>query len=119
MTDDFDYQLETLAIRAGQERSQFGEHAEALYLTSSFVADNAAQAAARFTGAEPGFIYSRFTNPTVTLFQDRLAALEGAEAAVADFPCVIIAPLFERLMQLASSPLANGSHGFTRIRNQS
>ncbi len=83
MTDDFDYQLETLAIRAGQERSQFGEHAEALYLTSSFVADNAAQAAARFTGAEPGFIYSRFTNPTVTLFQDRLAALEGAEAAVA------------------------------------
>ncbi|MBL8507495.1 MAG: aminotransferase class I/II-fold pyridoxal phosphate-dependent enzyme, partial [Chitinimonas sp.] len=83
MTDDFDYQLETLAIRAGQERSQFGEHAEALYLTSSFVADNAAQAAARFTGAEPGFIYSRFTNPTVTLLQDRLAALEGAEAAVA------------------------------------
>jgi len=80
MTDDFDYQLETLAIRAGQERSQFGEP---LYLTSSFVADNAAQAAARFTGAEPGFIYSRFTNPTVTLFQDRLAALEGAEAAVA------------------------------------
>ncbi|GAB3265268.1 O-succinylhomoserine sulfhydrylase [Chitinimonas naiadis] len=83
MSDEFEYHLETLAIRAGQERSQFGEHAEALYLTSSFVADNAAQAAARFTGVEPGYIYSRFTNPTVTQFQERLAALEGAEAAVA------------------------------------
>lgn len=83
MQDDIELHLETLAIRAGQERSQFGEHAEALYLTSSFVADNAAQAAARFTGVEPGFIYSRFTNPTVTQFQERLAALEGAEAAVA------------------------------------
>ncbi|SFZ72387.1 O-succinylhomoserine sulfhydrylase [Chitinimonas taiwanensis] len=83
MQDDFELHLETLAIRAGQERSQFGEHAEALYLTSSFVADNAAQAAARFTGVEPGYIYSRFTNPTVTQFQERLAALEGAEAAVA------------------------------------
>lgn len=83
MSDEFDYHLETLAIRTGQERSQFGEHAEALYLSSSFVADNAAQAAARFTGVEPGYIYSRFTNPTVTQFQERLAALEGAEAAVA------------------------------------
>ncbi|PHV11188.1 O-succinylhomoserine sulfhydrylase [Chitinimonas sp. BJB300] len=83
MQDEFEYHLETLAVRAGQERSQFGEHAEALYMTSSFVADNAAQAAARFTGAEPGYIYSRFTNPTVTQFQDRLAAMEGAEAAVA------------------------------------
>ncbi|QNM98119.1 O-succinylhomoserine sulfhydrylase [Chitinimonas koreensis] len=83
MNDEFEYHLETLAVRAGQERSQYGEHSEALYLSSSFVADNAAQAAARFTGAEPGFIYSRFTNPTVTLFQDRLAALEGGETAVA------------------------------------
>ncbi|MGQ5524012.1 O-succinylhomoserine sulfhydrylase [Chitinimonas sp. PSY-7] len=83
MHDEFDYHLETLAIRAGQERSQFGEHAEALYMTSSFVADNAAQAAARFTGAEPGYIYSRFTNPTVNQFQERLAAMEGAETAVA------------------------------------
>ncbi len=74
---------ETLAVRAGQERSQFGEHAEALYLTSSFVFDNAAQAAARFSGAEEGNVYSRFTNPTVTMFQTRLAALEGAEACVA------------------------------------
>jgi O-succinylhomoserine sulfhydrylase len=76
-------QLETLAVRAGQERSQFGEHAEALYLTSSFVFDNAAQAAARFSGAEAGNVYSRFTNPTVTMFQERLAALEGAEDCIA------------------------------------
>lgn len=74
---------ETLAVRAGQERSQFGEHAEALYLTSSFVFDNAAQAAARFAGTEEGNVYSRFTNPTVTMFQTRLAALEGADACVA------------------------------------
>ena len=75
--------LETLAVRAGQERSQFGEHAEALYLTSSYVFESAAQAAARFSGAEAGNVYSRFTNPTVTMFQERLAALEGAEACVA------------------------------------
>ena len=81
MSDD--YQLETLALRAGTHRSQFNEHSEALYLTSSFVFENAAQAAARFAGNEPGNIYSRFTNPTVTAFQERLAALEGAEACVA------------------------------------
>lgn len=81
MADDF--QLETLALRAGTHRSQFNEHSEALYLTSSFVFENAAQAAARFAGDEPGNIYSRFTNPTVTAFQERLAALEGAEACVA------------------------------------
>jgi hypothetical protein len=78
------YDIETLAVRAGTARSQFNEHSEALYLTSSFVFDNAAQAAARFQGSEPGNIYSRFTNPTVTAFQDRLAALEGAEACVGD-----------------------------------
>lgn len=78
-----DWQLDTLAVRAGQERSQFGEHAEALYLTSSFVFESAAQAAARFSGAEAGNVYSRFTNPTVTMLQERLAALEGAEACVA------------------------------------
>lgn len=78
-----DWSPETLAVRAGQERSQFNEHAEALFLTSSFVFDNAAQAAARFSGAEEGNVYARFTNPTVTNFQQRLAALEGAEACVA------------------------------------
>ena len=77
------WSFETLAVRAGQERSQFGEHSEALYLTSSFVFENAAQAAARFSGEEPGNVYARFTNPTVTTMQERLAALEGAEACVA------------------------------------
>lgn len=79
--DEFDF--DTLAVRAGQERSQFGEHSEALYLTSSFVFESAAQAAARFSGAEEGNVYARFTNPTVTMLQTRLAALEGAEACVA------------------------------------
>ncbi len=81
MSDDFE--LETLAVRAGIHRSQFNEHSEAMYLTSSFVFENAAQAAARFSGQEPGNIYARFTNPTVTVFQERLAALEGAEFCVA------------------------------------
>lgn len=81
MPEEFD--LETLAVRAGIHRTQFNEHAEALYLTSSFVFDNAAQAAARFAGTEPGTVYSRFTNPTVTAFQERLAALEGAESCIA------------------------------------
>jgi O-succinylhomoserine sulfhydrylase len=77
------YQPETLAVHAGTARSQFGEHSEALFLTSSFVFENAAQAAARFIGEQPGNIYSRFTNPTVTMFEERLAALEGAEQCVA------------------------------------
>ncbi|MDP1997866.1 MAG: O-succinylhomoserine sulfhydrylase [Gallionella sp.] len=77
------YQPETLAVRAGVVRSQFGENSEALFLTSSFVFENAAQAAARFIGEQPGNIYSRFTNPTVTMFEERLAALEGAEQCVA------------------------------------
>ncbi|MDO9227113.1 MAG: O-succinylhomoserine sulfhydrylase [Sulfurimicrobium sp.] len=81
MKDDFD--LETLAIRAGTQRSQFNEHSEAMFLTSSFVFESAAQAADRFGGQEPGNIYSRFTNPSVTMLQDRLAALEGAEFCVA------------------------------------
>ncbi len=78
-----DYQMETLAVRSGIERSQFNEHSEALYLTSSFVFKNAAEAAARFSGQTPGNIYARFTNPTVTAFQERLAVLEGAECCVA------------------------------------
>ncbi len=77
------YQPETLAIHAGTARSQFGEHSEAMFLTSSFVFENAAQAAARFIGEQPGNIYSRFTNPTVTMFEERLAAMEGAEQCVA------------------------------------
>ena len=77
------YQPETLAVRAGTVQSQFGENSEALFLTSSFTFESAAQAAARFTGEQPGNIYSRFTNPTVTMFEERLAALEGAEQCVA------------------------------------
>ena len=77
------YQPETLAVHAGTVRSQFGEHSEALFLTSSFVFENAAQAAARFIGEQPGNIYSRFTNPTVTMFEERLAAMEGAEQCIA------------------------------------
>ncbi len=70
-------------MHAGTVRSQFNENSEAMFLTSSFVFDNAAQAAARFIGEEPGNIYSRFTNPTVTMFEERLAAMEGAEQCVA------------------------------------
>jgi O-succinylhomoserine sulfhydrylase len=75
--------FDTRAVRAGTLRSDFQEHAEALFLTSSFVYKSAAEAARKFANQEPGYIYSRFTNPTVTMFQDRLAALEGAEACVA------------------------------------
>ena len=83
MSEHDDYELETLAVRAGIARSQFNEHSEALYLTSSFVFGSAAEAAARFSGQTPGNIYARFTNPTVTAFQERLAVLEGAESCVA------------------------------------
>jgi O-succinylhomoserine sulfhydrylase len=74
---------DTLAVRAGGVRSDFREHSEALSLTTSFVYGSAGEAARRFANEEPGNIYSRFTNPTVAMFQDRLAALEGAEACVA------------------------------------
>jgi O-succinylhomoserine sulfhydrylase len=77
------YHLETLAVRAGTLTTEFGENSEAVFLNSSFRFKNAAQAAARFGGTEPGNIYSRFTNPTVSMFQDKLAALEGAEQCVA------------------------------------
>jgi O-succinylhomoserine sulfhydrylase len=78
-----DLGLDTLAVRAGQSRTHEGEHSEALFLTSSFVFESAAVAAARFSGDQPGNVYARYTNPTVRIFQDRIAALEGAEAAVA------------------------------------
>lgn len=81
MNDDYD--IDTLAIRAGTVRSQFNEHSEAMFLTSSFVFGSAAEAAARFKGEQPGPIYARFTNPTVSMMEARLAALEGAERCVA------------------------------------
>lgn len=73
---------DTLAIRSGFERSQFGEHGEPIMTTSSYVFGSAAEAAARFSGEQKGPIYSRFTNPTVQIFEARLAALEGAEACI-------------------------------------
>jgi len=76
-------QSETLAVRAGIDRSHHGEHAEAMFLTSSFVFPNAHEAAERFQGRSPGNVYSRFTNPTVSAFEERLAAMEGAEMGVA------------------------------------
>ena len=75
--------FETLAVRAGQQRTAEHEHAEPIFPTSSYVFDNAAQAAARFKGEEAGNIYSRFTNPTVRTFEQRLAALEGGDSCVA------------------------------------
>ena len=97
-------EFDTLALRAGIHRSQFGEHSEAMYLTSSFVFENAAQAAARFTGGAEGNIYSRFTNPTVTAFQERLAALEGAEG------CVATASGMSAILATAMAVLKSGDH---------
>ena len=97
-------EFDTLAVRAGIHRSQFGEHSEAMYLTSSFVFENAAQAAARFTGGAEGNIYSRFTNPTVSAFQERLAALEGAEA------CVATASGMSAILAMAMALLKAGDH---------
>jgi len=77
------YQFDTLAVRTGHRRTSENEHGEPIFTTSSFVFDNAAQAAARFSGDDPGNIYSRFTNPTVQNFEQRLAALEGGESCVA------------------------------------
>jgi O-succinylhomoserine sulfhydrylase len=97
-------EFDTLALRTGIHRSQFGEHSEAMYLTSSFVFENAAQAAARFTGAAEGNVYSRFTNPTVTAFQERLAALEGAET------CVATASGMSAILATAMAVLKSGDH---------
>ncbi len=74
--------LDTLAVREGLPPSQWGENSEALFLTSSFVHPDAATAAARFANEEEAFVYSRFSNPTVTMMERRLAALEGTEACI-------------------------------------
>ena len=95
---------DTLAVRAGIDRSRFNEHAEALYLTSSFVFDNAAQAAARFGDREEGNVYSRFSNPTVTALQTRLAALEGGEG------CIATASGMAAILSLAVAVLKAGDH---------
>src|SRR5438046_10365921 len=98
------YDIETLAVRSGIHRSQFNEHSEALYLTSSFVFENAAEAADRFCNNAPGNIYSRFTNPTVTAFQERLAALAGAQA------CVATASGISAILATAMAILKAGDH---------
>jgi len=77
------FELGTLGVRAGQQRTGFREHSEALFLTSSYVFGSAADAAAGFAGTGEGYVYSRYTNPTVTMMQERLAALEGGQACVA------------------------------------
>jgi len=98
------FEQSTLGVRAGQRRTGFQEHSEALFLTSSFVFDSARQAAGRFTGGEEGFVYSRFTNPTVSMFQDRLAALEGAEA------CVATASGMSAILAMSMALLKAGDH---------
>ena len=75
--------FDTNAIRAGINRTEEGEHSEAMFLTSSFVFKNAKEAAERFKNSQDGNVYSRFTNPTVRLFEERLASLEGAQKCVA------------------------------------
>lgn len=82
-SDKSDYHFSTRAVRAGQRRTEEGEHSEPIFTTSSYVFDSAEEAAARFSGTEPGNIYSRFTNPTIRTFEERLAALEGGERCVA------------------------------------
>jgi len=84
MTDDFEqWGFDTRAVRVGSHRTNEGEHSEPIFPTSSYVFKSAAEAAARFAGSQPGNIYSRFTNPTVRAFEERLAALEGGETCVA------------------------------------
>jgi O-succinylhomoserine sulfhydrylase len=83
MSDYEEFDFETRAVRAGQIRTAEGEHSEAIFPTSSYVFGSAAEAAARFSGDQPGNIYSRFTNPTVRTFEQRLASLEGGERCVA------------------------------------
>lgn len=102
--DTFVQDFDTLAIRTGIDRSHFNEHSEAMFLTSSFVFDSAAQAAARFSGEEEGYVYARFTNPTVTAMQERLAALEGAEA------CIATASGMAAIMAMVMALLKQGDH---------
>ncbi|HUD25422.1 MAG TPA: O-succinylhomoserine sulfhydrylase [Burkholderiaceae bacterium] len=102
--DDQHGGTQTRAVRAGTLRSQFNEHSEALFLTSSFVFDSAEQAARRFAGQEEGYVYSRFSNPTVRMFEQRLAALEGGE------DCVATASGMSAILMLCLAHLKAGDH---------
>ena len=99
-----DLAFETRAVRAGQQRTHEGEHAEAIFPTSSYVFANAAEAAARFSGDQPGNIYSRFTNPTVRIFEQRLAALEGGAC------CVATASGMAAILSTCAGLLKSGDH---------
>src|SRR3989475_2009747 len=99
-----DYDIETLAVRWAIQRSQYNEHSGGLYLTASVVFETAAQAADGFCNNAPGNIYSRFTNPAVTAFQERLAALEGAQA------CVATASGMSAILATAMATLKAGDH---------
>ena len=99
-----DYDFDTLAIRTGHQRTPEGEHSEPLFMTSSFVFGSAAEAAARFSGEQPGNIYARFTNPTVRAFEQRLAALEGGEC------CVATASGMAAILSLCLATLQAGDH---------
>ena len=98
------FSFDTLAVRAGTLRSEFNEHSEALFLSSSFCFGSAAEAAERFAHAEEGYTYSRVTNPTVTMFQNRLAALEGGEA------CIATASGMSAIMSVVMCALQAGDH---------
>jgi len=95
---------DTLAVRAALERSQYGENSEALYLTSGYVQPTAAAAAARFAGDEEGFTYGRYGNPTVASFEQRLAALEGAQA------CISTASGMSAILMMCLGLLKAGDH---------
>jgi len=95
---------DTLAVRAAEDKSQFGENSEALYLTSSFVQPDAETARRRFAGEEDGYMYSRFTNPTVTSMERRLAALEGTEA------CIGTSSGMAAIMLMCMGLLKSGDH---------
>ncbi|CAL8477181.1 O-succinylhomoserine sulfhydrylase [Caballeronia sp. S22] len=101
---DDNLNFDTLAVRAGTLRSEFNEHAEALFLTSSFCFSSAAEAAERFKNSEEAYTYSRFTNPTVTMFQNRLAALEGGEA------CMATASGMSAILSVVMASMQQGDH---------
>jgi len=101
---DNHFHFDTLAIRSGHVRTDEMEHGEAIFPTSSFVFKSAADAAAKFAGDQPGNIYARMTNPTVSYFQDRLAALEGGEA------CVAASSGMSAILAVVLSLLKSGDH---------
>ncbi len=102
--NDLDWSLETLAIRSGHRRTHEDEHSEPLFLTSSYVFNSCEEAAARFKGETEGNVYSRYTNPTVAIFEHRLAALEGAEE------CVATASGMGAILSLCLAHLKQGDH---------